>query len=438
MPKIYLNKNVLEAANQRLEIAFNEFDNIFFSVSGGKDSSVMLQLAAKKARDLNKKFSVLYIDLEAQYSATITHIEELIDDCSDVLEDWYWCALPLSLRNAVSVIQPKWICWDKNDKDKWVRDLPKGKYKKYLVTEDNYPSEWDWFKRGMEFEEFILWFADWFNKKNGGITGTGVGIRSNESLNRFRTITSTSKVKLKDYNWTTQIKFKKMNDVYNFYPLYDWETQDIWIAVARLDLKFNQIYELMYKNGLSIHEQRLCQPYGDDQRNGLDQFRSLEPETWEKVLNRVHGVNFGNIYCRSSLLGNIKSEKPVDMSWQQYTVFLLESLALYAPELRDHYVKKIHTFMEWYEKNEGVSLSDIVDEGDRKLESAKKIASWRRIARAIEKNDFWMSGLSFAQTKSDVKRMFELKKKYSNLIYAKDATGKALKEVAQQLNDTED
>ncbi|WP_036830681.1 DUF3440 domain-containing protein, partial [Photobacterium sanctipauli] len=76
----------------------------------------------------------------------------------------------------------------------------------------------------------------------------------------------------------------------------------------------------------------LCQPYGDDQRNGIDQFRYIEPETWEKVLNRVHGVNFANIYARSSLLGNIKSEKPEGMSWEQYAVFLLESLGLYAPE----------------------------------------------------------------------------------------------------------
>ena len=436
MPKIYNNdKNVLEAAYERIDIALTEFDNIFLSVSGGKDSSVMMQLTAKRARELGKKFSILYIDLEAQYTATINHVKTLIDECEDVLENVYWCCLPLSLRNAVSVIQPKWICWDKKDKYKWVRDMPKGKYKKYVVNEDNYPKEWIWFKRGMEFEEFILYFAEWFNQKNGGITGTGVGIRSNESLNRFRTIINNKKERYKGYGWTTRLKFgSKQHNVYNFYPIYDWETQDDWIAVAKLDLKFNEIYELMYKNGVSIHEQRLCQPYGDDQRNGLDQFRSLEPETWEKVLNRVHGVNFGNIYCRTSLLGNIKSEKPNDMTWQQYTVFLLESLGLYAPELRDHYVTKIKTFMKWYKEKEGVGLDEIEDEADSKLESAKKVASWRRIARAIEKNDFWMSRLSFGETKSDVERMFELKKKYANLIYTKDANGKALKKVAEQLN----
>lgn len=430
MSKVYTNKNVYEAIMERYEIMFSEFDNYYFSVSGGKDSSIMLQLAASKARELGKKISVLYIDLEAQYTATIEHTYELIDDISDVLERWYWIAMPLSLRNAVSIIQPKWICWDKKDKAKWVRDMPNNPY---VIHEDNYPVEWDWFQRGMEFEDFILYFAKWFNQQHGGMSAAGIGIRSNESLNRFRTIVSHSKIRYHDYGWTTRVKLKgDLLDIYNFFPIYDWTTEDDWTAVAKFDLKFNQIYELMYKNGLSIHEQRLCQPYGDDQRNGLDQFRYLEPETWEKVLNRVHGVNFGNIYCRTSLLGNINSEKPDGMSWEQYAVFLLESLGLYAPELRDHYYKKIKTFFKWYEKD-GVQVGDIRDEEDKKLESAKKIASWRRIARAIEKNDFWMKRLSFAQTKNDVERLFELKKKYSNIIYGDDTDDKDLKSIAMQL-----
>jgi len=432
MAKIYNNdKNVLEAAFERYEIAFNNFDNIYFSVSGGKDSSIMLQLAAMVARKLNKKFDVLYIDLEAQYKSTIDHVEELIEDTKDVVGRFYWCALPLSLRNAVSVIQPKWICWDKKDKHKWVRDMPRNKH---VINEDNCP--WDWFERGMEFEQFIVDFAVWYEQEHKGLCAAGIGIRSDESLNRFRTIVSDRKVRFKDYGWTTKLKLNqdKWIDLYNFFPLYDWRTEDVWGAVAKYDFSFNEIYELMYKNGLSIHKQRLCQPYGDDQRNGLDQFKALEYETWERVLNRVHGVNFGNIYARTSLLGNIKSEKPDDMSWEQYAVWLLETLGLYAPELEDHYYRKIKTFMKWYEEKEGVGLDDIPDTADRKLETAKKVASWRRIARAIERNDFWMSRLSFGQTKSDVKRMFELKKKYKNLIYGKDTDSKPLKRVAKELN----
>lgn len=437
MPKIYKDINVYDAAIKRYDIVLNDFDNYYVSVSGGKDSSIMLQLMAQEARKYGKKFSVLYIDLEAQYQATIGHINALIDATKDVVENWYWCALPLSLRNAVSAIQPKWICWDKKDKEKWVREYPTKRKDIVLVTEDSLPDGWDWFFRGMEFEEFILWFAKWFNETHGGKTAAGIGIRSDESLNRFRTIVSDKKERYKNYPWTTRVHCKsKVLNCWNFFPLYDWRTEDDWTAVAKLDLLFNPIYELMYKNGLSIYEQRLCQPYGDDQRKGLDQYRTLEPETWEKVLNRVEGVNFGNIYCRTSLLGNIKSEKPNNLTWEQYAVFLLESIGMYAPEVRDHYHTKIKTFLQWYKK-EGVSLDQIPDEADKKLESAKKAASWRRIARAIEKNDFWMSRLSFGETKKDVQRLFELKKKYHNIIRPQDTDSKKLKRVAEQLEKRE-
>lgn len=437
MPKIYKDINVYDAAINRYDIVLNDFDNYYVSVSGGKDSSIMLQLMAQEARKYGKKFSVLYIDLEAQYQATIGHINALIGATKDVVENWYWCALPLSLRNAVSAIQPKWICWDKKDKAKWVREYPTKRNDVVLVTEDSLPNGWDWFFRGMEFEEFILWFAKWFNETHGGKTAAGIGIRSDESLNRFRTIISDKKERFKNYPWTTRAHCKsEVLNCWNFFPLYDWRTEDDWTAVAKLNLLFNPIYELMYKNGLSIYEQRLCQPYGDDQRKGLDQYRTLEPETWEKVLNRVEGVNFGNIYCRTSLLGNIKSEKPNNLTWEQYAVFLLESIGMYAPEVRDHYHTKIKTFLQWYEK-EGISPDQIPDETDKKLESAKKAASWRRIARAIEKNDFWMSRLSFGETKKDVQRLFELKKKYHNIIRPQDTDSKKLKRVAEQLEKKE-
>lgn len=429
MAKIYKDTNVLDAALERYKIAFSNFDKIYFSVSGGKDSSVMLQLAAKVAREMGKTFDVLYIDLEAQYKATIDHVEELIEDTKDVVDTWYWCALPISLRNATSIIQPKWIAWDKNDKHKWVRDMPGNNH---VINEDN--CYWDWFFRGMEFEDFIVEFAIWYQAKYNCTVGAGIGIRSDESLNRFRTIISDRKVRFEDHGWTTKLKVKNdWIDLYNFFPLYDWRTEDIWGVVSGFDLKFNEIYELMYKNGLSIHEQRLCQPYGDDQRNGLDQFKALEYESWEKVLNRVHGVNFGNIYARTSLLGNIKSEKPNEMTWEQYTVWLLESLRLYVPELEEHYYRKIKTFMEWWEKETSMKPDQFPDD-KWELEGYRQAPYWKRIARAIEKNDFWMSRLSFGQTKFDVVRLFELKKKYKNIINGEDTDSTPLKRIAAELN----
>lgn len=280
LPKIYLEKNVLDATFERLEFIFDHFDNIYFSVSGGKDSSVMVQLANIVAKKKNRVFDVLYIDFEAQYSLTIDHIYELKQ--LSQIRRFYHIALPMALRNAVSILQPKWICWEEESKDLWVRDLPDDSIN---INNHLFP----WFHKGEEFEEFIIQFANWYQKQYGGNVACGIGIRSDESLNRFRTITFDGKVMYDNKRWTTRIRCNdNYLDVYNFYPIYDWKTEDIWGAVSELDLKYNQVYELMYKNGLSIHEQRLCQPYGDDQKNGLDQFKALEYDTWSKVVNRVN------------------------------------------------------------------------------------------------------------------------------------------------------
>ena len=417
--KIYQENNVLDAALERIEWAFDTFDSVYFSFSGGKDSSVMIQLANIVAKKLDKQFDVLYIDLEAQFQLTIDHVNEL-KGLSNI-RDFYHIALPLALRNAVTQLAPKWICWDPDEKDKWIRSLPKES-----ININNH--SFAFFHKGMEFEEFIIEFAKWYSDKYG-YAGAGIGIRTQESLNRWRTIASETKTKVDDKQWTTVIKEngKKLNAV-NFYPVYDWVTEDIWGAVSRLDLAYNEVYELMYKNGLTIHEQRLCQPFGDDQRNSLDQYRALEYETWEKLLNRVNGVNFGNIYARTSALGNLKSMKPDHLNWEQYAVFLLESLGIYNEDLMLHYVDKIEKFLKWHEEKEGVSLLDIPQEADKKLEAQKKAISWRRVAKAIERNDFYMKRLSFSQNKSDEEKLKKLMNKYDNLLSIDNTNDKHLKQ----------
>ncbi|HHX77677.1 MAG TPA: hypothetical protein GX697_04945 [Firmicutes bacterium] len=106
------------------------------------------------------------------------------------------------------------------------------------------------------------------------------------------------------------------------------------------------------------------------------------------------------------------------MTWEQYTVFLLESIRIYAPELEQHYYGKIKTFMKWWEEKKGVLVKNYNDYAESKFETAgpDRQPTWRRIARAIEKNDFWMKRLSFSATKRDVEKLNQLKEKYKKII----------------------
>ena len=114
--------------------------------------------------------------------------------------------------------------------------------------------------------------------------------------------------------------------------------------------------------------------------------------------------------------GNLKTSKPDFMTWKEYTIFLLESIGIYNSDLMLHYYRKIKKFANWYKKRDDIDICDIPDEAPTKLETQKKVISWRRIARAIEKNDFYMKRLCFTQTKTDNDELRELIHKWDNLL----------------------
>ena len=283
MPKFRLKNNVYQEAVERVKFTFDNFEKVYLSFSAGKDSTVMLHLVAQEAIKRNQKFGLLIVDLEGQYKLTIEHIYNCIEMYKEHIE-LYWVCLPLNLRNAVSVYEPFWTCWDKDFKNEWIRELPLN-----AISDESYFS---FFRKGMEFEEFVPEFGEWYSQ--GKTTACLVGIRTDESLNRFRTIASKTKTVFKKKQYTTLVT----ENVFNVYPIYDWTTEDIWIYHAKNPSKnYNRLYELMHKAGLSISQQRICQPYGDDQRRGLWLFHLIEPETWCKVVARVKWCKQWCIVC---------------------------------------------------------------------------------------------------------------------------------------------
>ena len=72
--------------------------------------------------------------------------------------------------------------------------------------------------------------------------------------------------------------------------------------------------------------------------------------------------------------------------------------------------------MIWYKNKYNIEVENIPETAQNKLENQKKVISWRRIARAIEKNDFYLRRLSFAQTKTDDEELRRLIHKWDNLL----------------------
>jgi len=394
--KQYTNQDTYCAGIERVQYAFDHFKKVYVSFSGGKDSSVMLHLVAQEAIRRGRKFAVLIIDLEAQYSNTIFHIEEMLDMYAEIIEP-YWVCLPLSLRNAVSNFEPRWVCWQRDAEEQWVRPMPK---RSCVISGEDY---FDFFQDEMEFEEFMVLFGEWYAK---GVDTCGcIGIRADESLNRFRTIASETKEMHGVARFTTKVS----DHLFNVYPVYDWKTQDIWrFHAVHQDLPHNAVYDLMHLAGMSIHQMRLCQPYGDDQRRGLWLYHILEPQTWYRVVARVNGVNSGSLYINET--GNVNGynriSKPEGHTWESFCKLLLATM----PKLtRDHYTPKFQDWMRRW-RYRGYSRG-IPDEAPKQLENKYWAPSWRRLCKVLLRNDWWCKGLGLTQPKSDAYgRYLQIKK----------------------------
>tara|TARA_B100000963_G_scaffold132989_1_gene115836 strand:- start:5939 stop:7150 length:1212 start_codon:yes stop_codon:yes gene_type:complete len=395
--KIYINKNVLEASKERIKKIFDDFEKFYISFSGGKDSTVMTHLVLDEAIKRNKKVGLLIIDLEAQYQNTIEHIEEIIDKYKNNI-DLHWFCGELLLRNAVSDFEPKWICWDNNNKNIWVREKPK---------KASDLSQYNFYVPKMEFEEFMVLFGKWYAKDS--LTAGFIGIRSDESLHRYRAITSNKKnLTYNNYKWTTKLN----KNLFNVYPIYDWRTEDIWIFHSKYkNLCHNKIYDLMTMAGVKLSNQRLCQPYGDDQKRGLWLYHILESDTWYKLLNRVSGVNSGSLYINEK--GNINGynnvTKPDNHTWESYCNYLLKSLPL---KTQIHYKEKFKKFIVGWKKR---GYTKIPDEAPHDLEVKCWAPSWKRMVRCILRNDYYCKGLGQTQPKSEAYEKYKSIKHKRNL-----------------------
>lgn len=379
MPKKMLAQNVFDAAESRISWALDRFSRIYCSFSSGKDSTVMAHMVMKEARRRGRTVGMLFIDWECQFTMTIKHARRMFDEYASNI-DPYWVCVPMRTWNGCSQHEPEWTAWEPGKK--WVRE------KEDISIQSG--EFFDFYTDRMMFEEFVPLFGQWYSR--GEKTACFVGIRTQESLNRFRTV-ARQKDMVEGKAYTTRV----MDDCWNVYPIYDWSTEDIWTYHAKTKTFYNPLYDRMHQAGLTIHQMRICEPFGDTQRQGLWLYQVIEPEMWSKLVERVAGANTGAIYANESgnMMGRGEIALPQGHTWKSYVLFLLNSMPSHTAE---HYKNKIAVYIRWW--NLRGYPDGIPDIADKKLEAIGKAPSWRKIAKSILRNDYWCRWLGFSPTKT--------------------------------------
>ena len=388
MPKIGLNIDVFQAATKRIEWTFDNFDRIYCSFSAGKDSGVMAHMVLQEARKRNRKVGLFFLDWECQFSLTIDFAKSIYKQYEDCI-DPYWCCVPIKTWNACSTYEPEWTAWDEDKKNIWTREKSEISIKEGSFFPFWYP--------GIMFEEFVPTFGQWYAK--GEKCACFVGIRAQESLNRFRAI-SKEKRTYDDKKYTTNV----VENLWNVYPIYDWKTEDIWTYHAKTGLNHNKLYDRMHQAGMTIHQMRICEPMGDESRKGLWLYQVIEPTTWAKLVLRINGAYTGKVYSneRGNVMGNHTIKLPNGHTWESFALSLLQSTP---PKTAEHYKNKIAVYINWW-KNHGYEKG-IPDESPIKIENAGKAPSWRRICKTLLKNDYWCKYMGFSPTKTSAYYKYE-------------------------------
>lgn len=429
--KNYKNINVYDASNKRIEYIFNNFERIYISFSGGKDSGVMLNLVLDymKKNNITDKIGLMVMDNEANYEYSLNFMHEIIKENIDLL-DVYWCCLPITLPCTVSSYEIDWQCWGLNDENRWIRPMPKDDY---IVNIENH--NFDFFIENMSYDEFWDKFGDWYAK--GKKCACLIGIRTDESLNRFRAIMNDKKEMLDNHFWTK----KNTNYVYNVYPIYDWKTDDIWIANGKFNWKYNKLYDIFWKAGLTVAQMRVASPFMSESKSSLNLYRVIDPHVWNRLCARVGGANFVATYGKQLTYKSFKL--PEGHTWKSFVKFLLDTL----PKTSSENFKKrfIQSIKYWWRVGRGLEDKVINDlkannipfilgnktrHGNQDkycvrmlppdhLDMLKchnsEVTSWKRFAITILKNDHTCKYLGLAPTHEQAKRQREIQKKYQKL-----------------------
>jgi len=428
--QIYSEVDVYEAAQKRLAFIFSEFDSVYVSFSGGKDSGVLLNLAMDhiRANNLQNRLGVFHLDYEAQYTTTTEYVDATYADLGAEIENLR-CCVPLKCPTCTSMHETWWRPWDPDKRDIWVRDLPA----QYLGAE-----RFDFLTPETSDYQFQEQFALWNHHRAGARrTCVLVGIRADESMDRWRTIVSARNVnKYQGVAWTTQIA----PCVVNAYPIYDWHVNDIWAANAHFGWRYNRLYDLMHYAGLPPHAMRVASPFHNAAKASLGLYRAIDPNVWGRMVSRVNGVNFTAMYGDTKAMGWRNISKPDHFTWQQYAMFLLDTLP---PETAEAFRKKLDTSIRFWREKGGclsdealgdlsaagidVSLGDstayrttkrparmeYADDVDSK--EFRSIPSWKRLCATILKNDHVGKYMGFSLTKAEMSRRQAAIEKYRSL-----------------------
>lgn len=301
--RIISNETVYEATKKRIRFLFEEFENVYVNFSGGKDSTVTLNLCLEVAEEMGRlPLNVLFIDQEAEWQAVVDYVRVVM---TDPRVKPFWYQMPIKISNSAS-FDDEWLyCWA--DGAQHLR--PK---ETFAITENVFGTD--------RFKDMFYYILETYhhNEKACHIAG----VRCEESPNRATALTTKAK-----YKGVTWAKWRdKSREHYTFYPLYDWKTSDIWKYICDTSVPYCKVYDYYYQKGVPLQKMRVSNLHHETSVASLYLIEEFEKDTWNNLVERLGGVHVTRALEYSQMFQAPKSLPWMFRTWIEYRDYLLDKL----------------------------------------------------------------------------------------------------------------
>lgn len=297
---IYEDRNVYEAALDRIDRVYSSHDEVWVSYSGGKDSLVCLKLMEEylDSKGWKDKINVIFRDEEVINGSIRDFVLSQYDNPR---YNFVYLATPLQSEIYILGEKRKYIQWDEKRKDNWI--VPK-------------PDVAQTMKGVMKQEEFEKYF---FKDKRKRIA-LCIGIRAQESLLRFQGITASTIPYL--------TKSALVKNVSMFKPVYDWSEKDVFKYFYDKDIEYCKVYDSQVFNKDPL---RVASAIHAEAAKQLHKLKTSDPVLYNQIMEVFPEVDVQARYYKSMMKGNTEKiayeykEKAGD-AWGAIYLYIKENI----------------------------------------------------------------------------------------------------------------